>query len=93
MFKKVLFVFLLAAAVLAFAGYSVPTASACSASAADDCRPTFGSRVDDAQGFVLFSPTASSTPGAGLTIVDGVQHLKPFTTAVDRDNVDFASID
>ena len=49
MFKKILFVFVLAAAVLAFAGYSVPTASACSTSVLDDCRPIFGPNFDAIQ--------------------------------------------
>ena len=41
MFKKMLFVFVLAAAVLAFAGYGVPTAAACSGSVTS-CNAMFG---------------------------------------------------
>ena len=41
MFKKMLFVFVLAAAVLAFAGYGVPMAAACSASVSS-CNAMFG---------------------------------------------------
>jgi hypothetical protein len=59
MFKKMLFVFLLAAAVLAFAGYSVPTASACSGSVAS-CSPIFG------QGF----ETTLTVPGSSAPAPD-----------------------
>jgi hypothetical protein len=89
MFKKMLFVFVLAAAVLAFAGYGVPTASACSGSI-DDCRPQLTS---DAQGFVANSPMITSAPAPFLTTVDGVQYLKPYTTAQDHENTDFAGDD
>ena len=62
MFKKILFVFVLAAAILAFAGYSVPTASACSTSVPDDCRPIFGPNFDAIQSVnpPLPSPLANS---------------------------------
>jgi hypothetical protein len=49
MFKKMLFVFLLAVAVLAFSGYAVPTASACSTLIAGDCNPMFGPSFDAVQ--------------------------------------------
>jgi hypothetical protein len=63
MSKKILFVFLLAAAVVSFAGYSVPTASACSTLVPEDCRPIFGSNFSAVQA-VTATSTAPSVAGA-----------------------------
>ena len=61
MFRKILFVFVLAAAVLAFAGYSVPTASACSTSVPDDCRAIFGPNFDAVQEVPAAAPALTAT--------------------------------
>ena len=58
MFKRMLFVFVLAAAVLAFAGYSVPTAAACSGSVTS-CNTMFG------QGFETTVTVPSSIAPTG----------------------------
>jgi hypothetical protein len=61
MFKRVLFVFLLALAVLAFAGYSVPTASA-ACDATNNCNPMFGPTFVTVQ--AVPAPATSSTQNA-----------------------------
>ena len=86
MFKKVLFVLLLAAAVVAFAGYSVPTASACSTSVVDDCRPIFGSAFDAIQPVpsgATLAPATSTTyylgewhsAAAGYDLLSSIEQL------------------
>ena len=59
MFKKMLFVFVLAAAVLAFAGYGVPTAAACSGSVTS-CNAMFGPGFET----TLTVPASPSTASA-----------------------------
>lgn len=67
MFKKTLFVFLLAAAVLAFAGYSVPTASACTGSSDDyDSCAAFQVNVPGNQ-FNIGSTASIPVTGADLS--------------------------
>ena len=90
MFKKILFVFVLAAAVLAFAGYSVPTASACSTSVVDDCRPIFGQNFDAIQTVnpPLPSPLANSTDKSTETGPLQDQQTAPATAPIITTTVD-----
>ena len=71
MFKKILFVFVLAAAVLTFAGYSVPTASACSG--IDGCIPIIDSKyAAPAQTQSLSSDTSNAMFGPSFVTVQPV---------------------
>ncbi len=72
-FKKILFVFLLAAALLAYAGYGVPAAAACSTLSTADCAPIYGPNFDPivnfpAIGAALGTASMTSPSSANLNV-------------------------